>query len=831
MTQTILSDSISTGNLEEPSKLCFHCGADNGAVPVEAHQHFFCCEGCSAVYQLLCENSLCNYYDLNPNPGNTRSKNVNPEYGYLDDPEIFKKLVLFSNGKTARISFRLPQIHCSSCIWLLEHLYRINPDIVQSEVNFSRKEIFISFNENKTKLSEIASLLSSLGYSPDISRNQDSTEKEKSGNRSLWIKIGVAGFCFGNIMLLSFPEYFGITETSFIHLFGYLNIAIAIPSAFFSGSGYFISAWNGLRNRIVNMDVPIAVGMLVIFIRSVFEILSQTGSGYLDSLSGLVFFLLIGKVFQQKTFDLLSFDRDYRSYFPLGVMRKKGNLIQSVPVTSLKIGDRIILRNAELVPADSVLIKGITSLDYSFVTGESERTDAGEGEFIYAGGRHFGTSIELELVNEASQIYITRLWNHQSFSKVESGDVSSLSNRIGKNFTIAVLAISFVASIFWWMIDSTMIVKVVSSILIVACPCALALSLPFTMGSVLAILGRNGFYLKGPAVIENLAEADTIVFDKTGTLTLPGSAGIVWNGLPLNVDESLAIKSLVSHSTHPLSVSLFKELKGKIDQVEHFFEYPGKGIAAEVAGLKIKLGSRLFVCGYSEYSADTGTEVSGTKIWVSINEVPRGHFILTSALRPGVIPLLEDLKEKYSLALISGDNEKDKKRFTDFFQNENNIHFHQTPENKLKFIEDIQQNGKKVIMAGDGLNDAGALKQSDVGISIAEDISSFTPASDAILDGERVGDLGLFLAFCKKAMRIVRSSFYLSFMYNFVGVSIAISGNLSPIVAAILMPLSSVSVVLFTTLSVKIAANKMGLSKKIFKGIFHSTSGKPKPAF
>ena len=270
-------------------------------------------------------------------------------------------------------------------------------------------------------------------------------------------------------------------------------------------------------------------------------------------MTGLVFFLLIGKVFQEKTYSYLNFERSYKSYFPLAVHVKNGENEISVPVSKLKVGDRILIRKNEIIPADSILFKGNGSIDYSFVTGESKPVQKVLGELIYAGGRQLDNVIELEVVKEVSQSYLTQLWNNDTFLKKSESNFENFTNKVGKYFTLVILLIAFIATAYWMQYGTGTALNVLTAVLIVACPCALALSIPFTMGNSIRIFGRNKFYLKNISVIEKLSGIKTIVFDKTGTITETGKANIKFIGPELNPFQQEIINSLVRNSTHPLS--------------------------------------------------------------------------------------------------------------------------------------------------------------------------------------------------------------------------------------------------------------------------------------
>jgi len=359
---------------------------------------------------------MCTYYSISDAPGINKKDENKRNYDFLDDPDIKTKFVDISDDRISKAIFSIPQMHCSSCIWILENLNRLDNDILSSQVNFLQKSLSVTYN-NKTSLKKIVTLLDSIGYEPLLNLEEKRDSKNSSELRKLYYKIGIAGFCFGNIMMLSFPEYLSISpqdSAGLDTLFNYLNILLSIPVFFYSGSEYLISAYKSLKNKIVNIDVPIALGIIVLFLRSLVEIIFFSNAGYLDSMTGLVFFLLLGKLFQTKTYDALNFERNYKSYFPLGITIRKNNSETTIPVEKIEVGDRLIIRNGELIPVDSVLIKGNGTIDYSFVTGEALPVKKEQGEIIYAGGKQTGGAIEIESIKEISQSYLTRLWNNKA---------------------------------------------------------------------------------------------------------------------------------------------------------------------------------------------------------------------------------------------------------------------------------------------------------------------------------------------------------------------------------------------------------------------------------
>ena len=783
---------------------CYHCGAPNGKSPKTFDEKQFCCNGCKTVYEILSNNELGCYYDLQSTPG-TIPSDIKSKYNYLENEDIIEKLLEFNDTETSVVEFFIPSIHCSSCIWILENLTKLNSGVSTSMVNFPNKTVRITFKNAATNLKQLAELMTSIGYEPYISLDDADAIKNKV-DKTLIYQVSIAGFCFGNIMLLSFPEYFAVDEfwlEKYKHLFRWLMFAMTLPVVFYSAKNYFISAYKGLSHKILNIDVPIALGISVLFIRSTVEIAYNLGSGFFDSLSGLVFFLLLGKFFQQKTYNFLSFERDYKSYFPIAVTKLADGVEKNIPVKDIEKGNRLLIRNQELIPVDGILINGNASIDYSFVTGESLPVTKQSGDKLFAGGKQTAGAIEMEVVNTISQSYLTQLWSNDVFNKTADRSIKNITDTVSKLFTINVLTISLLAGIFWYFYDASMVFNVVTAVLIIACPCALALSAPFAIGNILRIFGYHKFYLKNAETVENLAKIDTIIFDKTGTITSTDKSHLIYRGEVMGGDELSAVKTVLRASNHPLSRSLYEYLPVETltDKITFFEEHPGKGIQAILNKATIKLGSASFV-------GATSFDANETAIHIAINNQFKGSYIFKNSYREGTKEVFESLSKKYKLVILSGDNDGEKAYLEKFLPKNTQFQFNQKPENKLEFIKELQQKGEKVMMVGDGLNDAGALAQSNVGIVISENVNVFSPACDGILDAQFFNNLPKLLTISNKTIRIIKTSFLLAFCYNVIGMYFALTGALTPIVAAILMPVSSISIVIFVTIMTNLASKK-----------------------
>ncbi|WP_185864648.1 heavy metal translocating P-type ATPase [Blattabacterium cuenoti] len=728
----------------------------------------------------------------------------------FDDDQIAKKIIDFKHNNITKVRFLIPSIHCSSCIFILEKISKRYEYIIDVNVDFNRKQVWITFNNKKLKISELANILHDIGYPPSMDMEFiDKKTKNQNFllNRKLIAKFAISFFCFGNIMLLSIPGYVGADNEDiwfFNHrnFFRYLMLILSLPIVFYFSIDHIKYAIVGLKKHILNMDVPISIGILVLFSWSCYEIFFDLGAGYFDSIASFSLFLSISKIFQNYTHNkILSFNRNYKSYFSILITKVnyQNKKEEKTIISSIKKGDIIVIKNEEIIPVDSILIKGSAILDNSFITGESYLVNKKIGDHIYAGSKQKGGAIYLKVIKDIDHSYLSLLWNKK---KRKLYHLNSISNKfIQYFFTPVVLSISMFTGLYWYYIvgDISKVFQTTFSVLIISCPCAIAISTPLIFGNIIRYFSRKGFYVKDIYTMERISAIKTLIFDKTGTITDPNKDKVFFFGKNIGYEEKKIIASLLRNSTHPLSNRILSELSIKyFYSVDNFKEVIGKGIEGIIKNMLVKIGS----AEYLGISLIDNNAKNKTVVAISINDKFIGYFLFRNYYRKNIENIFQKIK-KYKIIILSGDhNELEKRYLKSILPNKySDVFFSQTPEDKLDYVKKLKNKGEKVIMIGDGINDCAALNESDVGIAISDNPTGFFPTCDAFLQSDFLDSFFLFLKISKISSKLVIINFIISLFYNGVGLIFSITGNLKPLIAAILMPLSSFSVITFSIIS------------------------------
>ncbi|HEX5214438.1 MAG TPA: heavy metal translocating P-type ATPase metal-binding domain-containing protein [Vicinamibacterales bacterium] len=787
---TALDTSIPDQDLATGPTRCRHCGDACRSGAVTSPSGVFCCAGCESVYLLLHAHGLADYYRCEIAPGVSQRQTAgapDQRFAALDDEAVASRFVTRFGNDLSRVTFSIPALHCASCLWLLERIWRVESGVTRSEAHLLHRSVTVEFKPSRTGPRRIAERLAALGYEPVIDAEALATPVPRV-RRRLYLRLGVAGFAFGNVMLFSIPRYANGAplEPFFQAMFDALNVLFALPVLLFSAADYFRGAWRSARTRTITLDAPIAIGLAALFGRSLFEIVTRTGEGFLDSFTGLVFFLLIGKLFQQKAFDRLAFDRTARSFLPLSVVVERGPDAVLTPIDRLRAGDVVVLRHNEVVPADGVLLDEDGAIDFAFVTGEQAAVQRHRGDIVIAGGRVVGRTLRLSLARPVSHSALARLWTHPVFAAPKRVWLDDVLAHFGRWFTVAALMLAAGGAMWWWP-DARRAVEVATAVLIIACPCAFTLAAPLTLGTAMGALGRAGIFLKSPAVALDLSRVTAVAFDKTGTLTTSGrETSVRFHGR--TGDEARLIGRLAAQSSHPVSRAIAGAISGG-DGIDDVIEVAGLGLRGTVDGRAVVLGSAAFIGAVTAHHVPAIAGVT----WAAIDGDLPQPIEATTPERPGAAAAATAVARDHETWLLSGDDAAAERRWSAVFGER--MRFRQSPEDKLDAIREWQARGHRVLMVGDGLNDAGALAAADVGIAVSDSTACLVPACDAIIAGDRLPQLDAVLAYARRARTVIVLCFAVSIVYNVGGLALALTGRLTPLATAILMPVSSLTIV------------------------------------
>lgn len=761
---------------------CLHCGTPTNH-PLTQDQNFFCCQGCAQVYHYLQGHDLLKYYEVEENAPQKVEFSDDQNFELLKETDFCQPYISYQDDSLLNFSWHLPAIHCRACVWLLEKLPEIETGIYDCKVDLMRKNIQFKIDPHAINMFSLANSLQSLGYAPDLKTEKDQLKSE-SHSKEEWLQIGVSGFCFGNVMLFSFPEYLGGHELgkTFENLFRWLNLILSLPVLFYCAKNILLSGLRATRFSSLGVDTPISLGIITLFLYSSYEVLTQTGSGYFDSLCGLVFFLLLGRSFQRKNFQNLVFEKDEHRFFPLSVSALVKNDYKDIPLKELKANQIYKIKNGGMVPTDSELVQGDAALDYRLVTGESELKIPNYGQTIYAGGLQKKGELTLKALKKVHDSSLSKLW--ENASDLKAPKFETFLDKTGRVFTVLIVTLAILTFYLWQDHSFGKGIELACAVLIIACPCALALSAPLSLGSSLRQFAKQGCYIRSANIIEIMSQCDSIIFDKTGTLSKIDES----RGTFQNKDHKVhkLARALAKHSNHPIACAIYQTGSDPDLNVTNFHSFTNSGIEGVVENHQVKIGK-------GSWAYPNDVSISQETVIVIDGELA-DLFQKCVIWRDEILDKIPKSLNHLDLYLLSGDHDQDKDALLPFFK-PNCMHFDQSPQDKSDFVKSLQAQGHITAMIGDGVNDALALRAADVGITIPIGSGQFSPSSDIIIPEDKFLHLSNYLTYSRKSLQVIYIGITVSLLYNFVGISAAMSGWVSPLFSAILMPISSLTVV------------------------------------
>jgi len=782
---------------------CTHCGLPVPAAAREGAEPCFCCSACELAYGIIHGAGLGAYYERRDRvigAAETAARATGKSYAEYDDAAFLTRYVTVS-GPDRRIELFLEGIHCTACVWLVERLPRLLPGVRSASLELGRSALEVVFDAESVAPSAIARALDTLGYAPHPSAATQ-REGERRAERALWVRLGVAGALAGNVMLMALALYSGAAEDApYAALFRWGSLLLTAPSVFFCGSVFLRGGWAALRTRVPHMDLPISIGILAGFAQSAYNTLFGRGDVYFDSLAVLIFLLLVGRWLQQRhhqraqgALDLIA------ALSPATARLVEGEARRDVPASAVREGELVEVRVDERLPVDGIVVEGRSSIDAAWLTGESLPEDVKPGDRVYAGTSNREKTLLVRAESPVTGSRLARLLESVERAQARRAPIVRLADRVAGVFVVVVLALAAVTFGVWSFIDRARALDHAVALLVVTCPCALGMATPLAVSAALKRAARAGIFFKGGEFLEALARPGTIAFDKTGTLTEGRLALVSFEGDP-------SVKALVSaaesRSGHPIGralVAAFGATPGLA--VESVSEVPGLGLTARVSGHPVRVGSSEHVGGagvrasfpWREALAHAA-ELGHPAVAVAVDGEVRAVAAFSDPLRTDTRASLDALRGAgYSVAVLSGDQSRVVDTVAERLGPLLEARGGMLPEQKQAWIERAGERGP-IVMVGDGVNDAAAMAAADVAIAVHGGAEASLGASDVFMTAPGVGKVLEAVVGARRTLAVIRRGIVFSLAYNVLGVALCMGGWISPLFAALLMPLSSLTVV------------------------------------
>ena len=788
---------------------CDHCSLSVPAGLVEANAELqFCCNGCRVAFEVIHEHGLDGYYDIKsrietPEQPAQRSGRAFTEF---DDPAFHRLYCRTLPSSLATVELYLEGVHCAACVWLVEKLTVVVDGVAEVRLDLGRSLATVTWNPETTPLSQVARFLDSIGYAPHPFRGVDARDMARREERSLLIRIAVAGAIAGNVMLIAFALYggsfHGITD-EFRILFRWVSLALAIPSVAWCASVFYRGAWGALKTRTLHMDLPIAIGILAGFIQGAVNTVRGSGEIYFDSVTALIFFLLVGRFLQRRQQRRAASSTELLfSIAPATARLVEADGVREVPLEALSPGNTVEIRAGDSIPADGTVVDGSSTLDRSLLTGESQPEPVAVGDPVHAGTVNLAGRLLVEVRVTGEDTRVGRLMRLVEEGAMRRAPVVLLADRISGWFVAIVLALAAITLGVWLKLDPEHAVGHAVALLIVSCPCALGLATPLAVSAAIGRAARKNILIKGGDALENLARPGRMLLDKTGTVT-EGRLGVVrWWG-----DESVKpmVAAIERHSAHPVARALSEDSSeiGAPDATE-VQEITGAGISGVCEGRNVLVASTSHLAHLlgslpkeAVAAADGFANEGLSPVAVAINKKVVAVAGIGDPLRADSENSVAAIRDSgWQVEILSGDHPAVVRSIA----NQVGIapaaaRGAATPEDKLEAVREAATK-TTVAMVGDGVNDAAALAVATVGIGVHGGAEATLAAADVYLGRPGLEPVVDLLRGSRRTLGVIRRNLVFSLTYNVVAVTFAITGHMSPLLAAILMPLSSMTVVL-----------------------------------
>jgi Cu2+-exporting ATPase len=791
---------------------CTHCTLPVPAALVRADaERQFCCTGCETAYTLLHAHGLDQFYAF-PERREARVARTGRSYEEFDHPAFAALHVKPAADGLSRVELYLEGIHCASCVWLVERVPLLVPGVVRAELDVRRSRAVVEWDPAATPLSAVARTLDTLGYPPHPFRGVARDAVRRAEDRRLLVRIGVAGAIAGNVMLFALALYSGEVawmDPAHTRFFRWLSMGLTLPTLAWPGRVFFTGAIAALRTRTLHMDLPIAIALAAGFVRGAINTITDTGPIYFDGLAILTFALLVGRFLQQRGQRLATDSAELLYALTPATARviDADGTARDVPAEAVLPGMVLDVRAGETFAADGTLASPHTTVNAALLTGESRPAEVVEGDAVYAGTLNVSAPVRVRVTEAGETSRVARLLQQVETSSDRRAPVVLAANRLAGVFVAVVLT---VAAITWGVKTakgSASSLDDVIALLVVTCPCALALATPLAVTVAVGRAAHGGVLVKGGDALEQLAKPGVLVLDKTGTLTEGRHALVTWAG---DVAVQPLVHALEVGSSHPLADGFRRAWADApwtatpLPPVTEARHVTGGGLGGTVAGHDVLVGSPAFVRAHATRGRDdvegaiAALDTAITPVLVAVDGVIVAVAGFGDRIRDDAADALAALRALgWRTVMASGDTPGVAQQVGATLGFEPaDVHGAMSPEGKLALVTSLAQGGAKVVMVGDGVNDAAAIAAAHVGVGVHGGAEACLATADVFLARPGLTPLRELIEGAERTVRVIRRNFAFSLGYNAIGASLAVAGVLTPLIAAILMPLSSLTVVI-----------------------------------
>ena len=782
---------------------CTHCQLefDESVMIKEEPELHFCCNGCQGVYHLLKEDGLDDFYDK------MRNATIAPPIESSNDSsnfdlESFKARYIKTDADGfSRVDLVIEGIHCAACVWLNEKILHQTEGVLDTSINFSNNKAKIVWDEEVIPLSQIIEKIRSIGYNAYPYDYNEVSQQAVESKRDYITRVGVAIFGTMNIMMIDVAKYAGFfsgMDTNILHMIHIVEFIFSTMVLFYSGWVFFKGAYYGLKNKIINMDLLVSGGATITYIYSLTILFGAKGHSYFDSVSMIIMFVLVGKYLEVlgKKSAMDSMDK-MKSQIPLEATVVENGVKKVVMLDQIKVGDIIEVKNGEKASVDGQSIVDVSTFDESSLSGESLPVEKRKGDVVFSGTINTGTVMRYEATKNYANSTLSTMMNLLEDSLASKPKIEEVTNELSKYFSLTIIVLAILTYVGWYFFsgdfEKSLIITI--SVIVIACPCALALATPIASLVGISWATEKGLLFKEAKFIETFAQATTVVVDKTGTIT-EGDLTVRSQSAKLDSDTLNLLYSLVEASTHPVSRSIRNYISGSVEDIkilelEKIEQLSSQGVQSFYQGKKLLGGNAKLM----ETQGILVKESDHTVYHFAIDGVLLSSFELEDSIKEDVEALVNYFKSiDVEMVMATGDHANVANRVAKEAGIEK-VYAEMSPIDKAEYISKLKEEGKRVVMVGDGINDTLALSKADIAIAMGSGADVALAVSDVVILNNSLKGIKDSFIISRRTYKFIKQNLMLSLVYNVVTIPLAMAGYVMPLVAALSMSLSSLMVV------------------------------------